>query len=179
MNDIAFYSDAMGSGKSTAASYLIETHGYELVKFAGPLKDMTRALFKSLGYDDVTVERMVEGDYKEVNDMLIDGLTPRKVMQTLGTEWGQHCLSQDFWVRIAGARIDNSGPVVVDDLRFPHEWEFLKGRGFTIVKLERSGAAVVGGGHSSEQGLVGFEPDCVVKNNGNFEDLHNQLEKLL
>lgn len=179
MKDIAFYSDAMGSGKSTAASYLVETHGYELVKFAGPLKDMTRALFKSLGYDDVTVERMVEGDYKEADDMLIEGITPRKVMQTLGTEWGQHCLSKDFWVRIAGARIDSSGPVVVDDLRFAHEWEFLKGRGFTIVKLERLGAAVVGGGHPSEGGLSALIPDAVIVNDGNFEDLHNQLEKLL
>jgi hypothetical protein len=46
-----------GAGKSAAADRLIEKHGFERVKFSGPLKDMVRAL----GFND----REIEGDLKE------------------------------------------------------------------------------------------------------------------
>ena len=38
---IAFCSPVMYSGKSTAAQRLVERHGFRLLKFAAPLKDMT------------------------------------------------------------------------------------------------------------------------------------------
>jgi len=37
-------SGAAGSGKTTAADYLIEHYGYHRIKFAGPLKDMLYAI---------------------------------------------------------------------------------------------------------------------------------------
>jgi hypothetical protein len=47
-----------GSGKSTAALHLVNRHGFERVRFAGPLKAMVRAL----GLTD----REIDGDLKEV-----------------------------------------------------------------------------------------------------------------
>lgn len=71
-----------GSGKSTASKYLVEKHGYQLVKFAGPLKDMLRAI--GFGEDDI------EGNGKELSNSLLCDKTPRHAMQTLGTEWGEN-----------------------------------------------------------------------------------------
>jgi hypothetical protein len=57
---IALYSPAPQSGKSTLAEHLTQHRGYELVKFAGPLKDMLRCLlFDHCGIDHATVERYV------------------------------------------------------------------------------------------------------------------------
>jgi hypothetical protein len=70
-----------GSGKSTLADILACEHGFTVVKFAGPLKAMLRAL----GLD----EREIEGDLKEQPCQLLAGHTPRRAMQTLGTEWGR------------------------------------------------------------------------------------------
>ena len=99
-----------GCGKSTVADYLVKKHGFTLIKFAGPLKAMMRAL--GLG------EREIEGDLKEKPCGLLAGRTPREAMQTLGTEWGRQHFGQNFWVNIAMERavdvLDQGGRVVFD-----------------------------------------------------------------
>ncbi|WP_209088016.1 deoxynucleotide monophosphate kinase [Agrobacterium tumefaciens] len=106
-----------GSGKSTASKYLVETHGYQLVKFAGPLKDMLRAIGLGEGH--------IEGAHKETDLAMLSGHTPRHAMQTLGTEWGRKCMGDDFWVNLWRSRADGvlafGGRVVVDDCRFQNE----------------------------------------------------------
>lgn len=62
---IALTSPAMGSGKSEVAKRLVGAHGFTLIKFAGSLKAMTRALLGELGYSVGIIERQVEGDLKE------------------------------------------------------------------------------------------------------------------
>lgn len=60
---IALSSRAMGSGKSEAAAHLVSRYNFQLVKFAGPLKDMTRALLQWNGLSDT--EPYIEGSLKE------------------------------------------------------------------------------------------------------------------
>jgi hypothetical protein len=56
-HQIIAFTGLAGSGKSTAAKHLCTRHGFERVRFAGPLKDMMRALGLT--------EREIEGDRKE------------------------------------------------------------------------------------------------------------------
>lgn len=108
-----------GSGKSTAAAYLRDSHGYELVKFADGLKDMLRALGAS--------EAEIEGDLKEKPSALFCGQTPRYVMQTLGTEWGRDLIHPGFWTHLWKLKVSKllslGRCVVCDDVRFPNEYE--------------------------------------------------------
>jgi hypothetical protein len=53
------------SGKSTAASYLID-RGYTRVKFAGPLKNMIRVILRECGVLEDIIEDYIEGHLKEV-----------------------------------------------------------------------------------------------------------------
>src|SRR5690606_4187664 len=69
-----------GSGKSTAAAYLVDK-GYTLIKFAGPLKAMCQAI----GFTDWHLE----GDGKERPLDWLQGKSPRQFMQLLGTEFGR------------------------------------------------------------------------------------------
>lgn len=64
---VAFCSPAMGSGKSTLAARLTHFRGFELVKFAGPLKAMTTVLLTACGMSPGVVARHVDGDLKEVS----------------------------------------------------------------------------------------------------------------
>ncbi len=62
----------MESGKSTAASFLMEK-GYNRVKFAGPLKNMLRTILRECGVSEHLIEDYVEGGLKktpipEMND---------------------------------------------------------------------------------------------------------------
>lgn len=158
---------AAGSGKSTAADYLIRHHGYERVKFAGPLKDMMRAI--GLG------DEQIEGGEKEEPNNLLCGKTPRYAMQTLGTEWGRNCMGDDFWVKLWRSRAAQHSRVVVDDLRFPNEAEAVRSLGGVIVKLEGRGG--IAGGHESEKGCGTW--DGVVENDGCVTDLYAGVEEAI
>lgn len=66
------------SGKDTIAEYLIDKHGFERYSFADPLKKGAQEMF---GFTD----DQMWGESKEVVDERW-GITPRKMLQILGTE---------------------------------------------------------------------------------------------
>lgn len=128
---ISLYAPTMASGKSSAANYLVDRYGYTRVKFAGPLKAMAVTLLEQMGFDDPeTIERMIEGDLKELPIPSFEKSTPRSLMQTLGTEWGREAVDLGFWVDLAMAKaidiLKAGGRVVIDDTRFKNEINHLR-----------------------------------------------------
>lgn len=166
---VVAFTGLAGSGKSTATKYLVEQHGYTLVKFAGPLKDMMRAI----GFS----EAHIEGGLKEQPDAMLGGKTPRHAMQTLGTEWGRKCIGEDFWVNAwlyrARALTDFGARVVCDDCRFPNEAQAIRKLGGDIYKIEGRGG--IAGGHISERGCG--DQDLVIANAGSVDELHGKIEE--
>jgi len=168
---IVAFTGVAGSGKSTASRHLVEKHGYQLVKFAGPLKDMLRAI----GLGDVHIE----GPHKETGIAILSGRTPRHAMQTLGTEWGRKCMGDDFWINLWRTRVDGilafNGRVVVDDCRFPNEATAVRKMGGDIYRIVGRGG--ISGGHESER--QEFEFDCLIENDGPLQNLHGAIDAAL
>lgn len=142
-----------GAGKSTVAEYLTKVHGYQVVKFAGPLKNMLRAI--GLGDDEL------EGHLKEVPSGLLCGHTPRHAMVTLGTEWARDHIGVSFWIGLwedAVCRVlDAGGRVVVDDCRFQNELEMvyaLGGISWHITRPDHAGSSIPT--HRSEGALSAY-----------------------
>lgn len=159
-----------GSGKSTAAMHMVEHHGFHRVRFAGPLKDMMRALGLT--------EREIEGDRKEVPCDLLGGKTPRYAMQTIGTEWGRRLVHPDLWVRAWQKAVDAlpaGVPVVVDDCRFPNEAAAVCAAGGVLVRVRRPGAGKGAAGHSSEGQDLG-RMALTLENTGTPEDLFYRVD---
>lgn len=160
-----------GSGKSTAADYLIRQHGYERVKFAGPLKAMATAVGLS--------HEQIEGHLKETPSTLLCGKTPRNFMQLLGTQFGRHLINEGFWVNLfehaAGDILDSGRRVVVDDCRFPNEAEAVRDLGGVIIKLVGRGG--IAGDHASEAGCGSW--DATVENDGCVTDLYAGVEEAI
>jgi hypothetical protein len=159
-----------GAGKSTVAEYLQEVHNYKLVKFAGPLKTMLRAI----GLDD----EEIEGSRKEVPCDLLCGKTPRHAMVTLGTEWGRDLIGDDFWAGLwqeeAAARINSGHVVVVDDVRFENEMRAVQKMGgvlWHVYRPDHAGSSIPG--HRSEGALADHYADMRgLINDGSILDLH-------
>lgn len=168
---VVAFTGLAGSGKSTATRHLVERYGYTLVKFAGPLKDMMRAL--GFGEDDI------EGGCKELSNSLLCDKTPRHAMQTLGTEWGRKCIGEDFWINLwrdsADRIIQQGSRVVCDDCRFPNEAQAIRRLGGDIFKIEGRGG--IAGSHASEKGCG--DEDLVISNTGSVEELHGKIEEAL
>lgn len=118
-----------GVGKSTIANILVKDYGYICAPFAGPLKDMLSAI--GLTHDELY------GDKKEVVNSNY-GVTPRHMMQTLGTEWGRDIIGQHIWVeawRRSLYRKYQNHNIVVDDIRFPNEVAAVRSLGGKVVNI--------------------------------------------
>lgn len=152
---IAFLARA-GSGKSTAADYLIEHHGAVRVSFAGPLKELARGLM------DFNDEQLF-GSLKETVDGRY-GMTPRAFMQRLGNN-ARQCIGETVWVDAAlnAIKKQEGRLVVIDDCRYPNEAEALAAlpdsRVIKIVSPDRNSAADPN--HPSEAGVDECRPEDI------------------
>ena len=150
------------SGKDTAATSL--THrGYAHVKMAEPMKQMLRVLLQYRGAPAGQINRMLEGDLKEVPTPYLNGRTPRYAMQTLGTEWGRELMAEDFWIGAARDRIEQSPRVVVSDIRFGNEADLIRELGGTLYRIEREGQTVTDL-HPSEVEITTMPVDATIVN---------------
>lgn len=169
MTNLIALTGPAGCGKSTAADYLIMSHGFVRVKFAGPLKAMLRAV----GMGDAEIE----GDLKERPHPLLCGKTPRYAMQTLGSEWGRDIIGPDFWIglwdRTVCDVLDHGGKVVVDDCRFENEAGAVRRLGGTIVRLTGRASGI--GGHQSEK--MDWAADMDVANDNSLHELFEAVAK--
>ena len=164
-----------GTGKSTAALYLVEHREFIRVPFAAPLKRMLR----SLGLTD----RETDGDLKEQPCDLLMGKTPRFAMQTVGTEWGRALIHPDLWVELwrrDAARLLMSGHcVVADDCRFPNEASAIRSLGGKLIGIRTDEALdPVVAWHASE--AQALEPDARILNGKvSLDDFHARIDGAL
>lgn len=158
-----------GAGKTTAAQHLVQHHGFERVRFAGPLKAMMRALG--------CTEEEVDGARKEMPCDLLGGRTPRQAMQWLGTEWGREMIAPDLWTRAWEYAAAGKPRVVVDDVRFPNEVEAVRRLGGVVVQLVAPmNQSAMFASHVSEAGILDF--DRVMNNNMGMR-FFSDLDKIL
>jgi len=124
-----------GAGKSTVAAYLEREFAFVEIAMADPIVNMIGALFADADIDGAW---MVERALKEQPTAL--GFSYRQLAQTLGTEWGRS-LAPDFWLRVASLRLAaphlQTENIVVSDVRFPNEAEWLQARGGVLVRVVR------------------------------------------
>ena len=182
-----------GSGKSRAGDWFLRNH-HQCTKlsFARPLKRMLLELIR----DSIPKKWHVDpSDY--INDPVLKNepipflgnYTGRKLMQTLGTEWGRTAIHPDFWVGIAAGKIERTLGVsfakseavkikiIFDDLRFANEAEVIRAYGGTVIRIERPGQAdPVISTHASE--AFDFAADIPISNDGTLEDLYAKLAAL-
>lgn len=166
---------AAGSGKSTVADHL-EKRGYVRVKFAGPLKDMLRAIGLT--------ERQIEGDQKEVPCELLAGVTTRRAMQTLGTEWGRDIISPDLWVGLWRARVEQilangAFGIIADDCRFQNEHSAVRALGGDVWRIIRPSFVGTDLSHVSESGASSLPADVAIVNACGIPELLEMVDKTL
>jgi hypothetical protein len=181
MRVIALYADAMQSGKSTVAD-LMYPHNFRKVAIATPMKAMVADLMRRSGYNAEFVEDALYGNSKEVPLTMLGGVTARRMMQQLGTEWGRN-LCSEIWLGALGRAIklvhDAGFHTVIDDLRYLNEAAYLKNQWRAeIFKVVRPGL-VDTTGHSSEGELHAFKPDAVILNDYDADTFRTGLEAQL
>lgn len=165
-----------GAGKSTIAEALAERHGYERGAFASPIKRMLSVL----GLTD----QQLRGGWKDTVDLWYE-VTPRHMMQTLGTEWGRRLIHPDIWVigavKWTDEKLSNGVKVIFDDVRFPNEIARMRERFPDTVVIEIvpgfPGYETKGAGHSSEGQEL--DVDFSIVNDGSVDVAVQRVERVL
>lgn len=194
----------IGSGKDTAADYLVNFHEFRRESFAASLKDAAAAVF---GWDRTLLEgRTKESrEWREVRDewwsnRLGREITPRWILQYWGTEVFRKNFHDDIWIASVENKLRNSKDnIVITDCRFPNEIFSIRNTGGKIIWVQRGQlpdwynlALEANNGsnlafnelkirkiHASETSWVGTDFDAVIDNNGSIEQLYNQLKSLV
>lgn len=155
-----------GSGKDTIADWFVCERGYTKVALADPMKEFCRTAF-GWSHDQLwgPSARRSEPDPRW------NGLTPRRALQQLGTEWGR-AMHPDVWIRLCLDRSCTLNvPVVVADIRFQNEVDMIQQAGGVVVAVTRP--RVGQDSHSSEAGVNRVDFGFV--NDGTLKQLYEKL----
>jgi hypothetical protein len=188
---------------------------YKIKKYADKLKDIACLLI------GCTREQLEDREFKEKplgpewmkwftedglapkdnNAGVGEVLTPRKLLQLLGTECGRDIIHPNIWVNALFADFENNksewlsglnSKWIITDVRFPNEAQAIKDRGGVVIRVNRPcpECKVIEGHkfgcltykklieHPSETALDNYDFDHVIENDGSIEDLLEKVKQL-
>ena len=133
----------ISSGKGECARKLVEEHGFTRISFGERLKDTVAVLFgwpRALLEGDTDASRQWR---EQPTDWVVQGraLTPRDVLQMIGTQALRNNFDPDIWTEVVRRRVRDAPDTnfVIDDVRFPNEIQAVREmQGGTLWHVRRS-----------------------------------------
>ncbi len=161
-----------GTGKDTIANYLHAKYMFQQYALASPIKEGLKAMF---GLTDAHFEHPVkEQAIKRY------GMSPRRMAQLLGTEFGRDIISEDVWIRRCDEMYQESKAAgfVVSDIRFDDEADWIRENGGQVWHVMRPDATPAED-HVSEHGVTPCKGDILLCNAGTIKALELLVDKTL
>lgn len=190
----------IGSGKGTVGDILAKKYSYTPLSFADSLKDATSNIF---GWD----RKLLEGDTEESRKFrecpdewwskkLQYEVTPRNVLQRMGTEAMRNGFHENIWIYSLQKKIEQHSSVIITDCRFPNEIDFIKSIGGHVIRVIRGSdpiwydAAIqknlnntenkiLDSIHYSEWAWIGTSFDYVLYNEGSLSMLEADIDHMI
>jgi len=182
-----------GAGKDTMADFLVSNNKFVKISFAQFMKDASKILF------DWTDEHF-EHDNKEIIDKYW-GISPRQFLQNFGTEflrglsqlnstslciYNSSILKGNFSFHIKRLNLhinklykNKINNIVITDIRFQDEFDFIKQLGGIIVKINRDISSNEYSNHLSETFINDFKEDFIIYNNSSKEEFYKHIQEFL
>lgn len=189
-----------GVGKDTFSNYLVSKYNFVKFSFASATKDVLSVMF---GWD----RKLLEGDtiesrkFRESIDtwwsskLSIDDLTPRKMLQIIGTDLFRNNFNSEIWISIVEKKIidilklNPNQKIIISDCRFPNEIKMAKNLGAKLIHIHRNlpewfdtykngfECEQVKKLHESDISWIREDFDYVIENNfPNINDFENEID---
>lgn len=177
------------SGKSTVADYLVKNFNFTKYSFAKPLKEGLKHFF---GF---TEEQLYNTKEKERIDERY-GSSPREFMQWFGTQLLQFIIpnselapnlkNRNHWSNRFkdwyNENKENVHNIVIDDLRFKHEYEVIRELGgYSVLIIRDLNVLKTDHGkdlHLSEKEYKDIPYNYIIRNLGDIDTLYNKIVKM-
>lgn len=166
-------------GKDTIANYLVSKYGFTKISFADTLKKSMKEIFS---FSD----EQLWGNKKEEIDPFWN-ISPREILQYVGTElfrcnFGNKypTIRDRIWIMALDKKIKNLNEngitkIVIADVRFPNEVEFIRQHNGIILKVVRNLSTKNNDCHISENNIDLINEDVLLSNNI-IEKLYDDID---
>ena len=165
------------SGKDTVAEMLMnnwerDQHFHARMAFAFPIRETFVGLLRCARVEKP--EQWTEEEKKEQVAPVLN-ISYRQFAQTFGTEYAHEHMGRDIWIRTVRSCMQaqvRSGVthLVVTDVRFAFESDWLRDQGAVLWRIERPDARPVRE-HVSEAGIASIRTHRTILNDGSIDDL--------
>jgi hypothetical protein len=167
------------SGKDTLANFLVSKFNFKKLSFASSLKDAISVIFN---WD----RTLLEGDSLESREWreTIDtywNLTPRQVLQKVGTNLFRNHFDKDIWIKSLINKIKSfpsDSKLIITDCRFINEIQSVKDLGGFILRVNRENNSLTLH-HESENDIEDIFIDFEIENDGEISDLYDKVDLTL
>ena len=157
-----------GSGKDTACCLMREVlRGKEVVRVA---------------FGDEVKKELADNTGVPFDTIVAKKKYFRKKLQYWGTEY-RRSQDENYWINKIKKEVDFlmevSDVVVVTDVRFLNEADFVKERGGIIIKITSPENRLLKSAHLSEMGQESITPDWLLPNMGELSDMAQGLQFIM
>lgn len=176
----------IGSGKGTVGDILVRDHQYTKFAFADALKDATATIFtwpRGLLEGDSNASRTFREKVDPWWSMKLGyEVTPRLILQKMGTEACRNGIADNIWIAALEKRIQGYDNVVITDCRFPNEIDFIRSAGGAIIRVRRGEEPTeeeLAKMHISETAWKDCKVDANIYNESTIDELKEGTRKVL
>lgn len=168
-------------GKDTFADYLVKNYGYIKMSMAKPLKEACKTIFQ-------LTDKQLNED-KEIPDPRWNNVTPRKILQIVGTQLFRNDLNKyipelnelenTIWIHNFNLWYEKNKDkkIIIADIRFIDEANMIKSHNGILIKINR-GEFNYNDLHESEQELSKINTDYIINNNSDLDTYYNNIKKI-
>jgi hypothetical protein len=178
------------TGKNTLSKLLdeeiksrfTEWKGTKFIAFADPIKKIAKIMFPNMPNKYLFGSSQYRS--KQISDAVKDGsaLTVRTLLTDIGTSAREY--NSNIWIQVFAKTLskcfNKKSLVVVTDVRFRNEFDYLNQLGFFKIRIYRND--VKKGTHISETSqddIQDSEFDFIINNDGTLDDLKGQVKKIV
>ena len=162
------------SGKDLARVSL-EARGYSRVALADQIRNSLFLLNPLVSDSKRLVEAVNEYGWDKAKTAFPE---IRSLLQRQGTEVGRESWDENFWIDLAFRNVPENSRIVVPDVRYPNEAEFIRSRGGQIWRVNRTGLESKNA-HQSENALDDYDFDHILLNDSTPEAIDSRVAEIL
>lgn len=161
------------SGKDTVATFLVEHYGFRRIAFADTIRNFIYDINPMVFTEPLQVKVDVEGWEKAKQNGEV-----RRLLQKTGVA-ARNLFGENFWIEQAFRTVLDEERIVVTDVRFKNEAEYIQSYEYSQVwRVTRPGVGPVNN-HVSESEMENYPYDKVINNDGDYKDLALEIYKAM
>lgn len=169
-----------GHLKEVKSHFMVEEWDTKLVESCssmfGDLLKLSKRKLTELFYTKVLLPFLVSENSEESRALVY--CSPRQIYQNFGTDFVR-VIDSDIWIKLAQKQLDKGLGLIISDVRFDNEAEWVESNSGLLVSVRREASDINRDSHESELGVSKHLIHVGINNDDSVEALQDSIFSLL